>query len=87
MNFPLPGKADYVKLHSQIFYNLGPAAADLFACMGQELKDANDEADMWRHRAEGLQRTHPDFISGTEQNKIYQDRLKDRYNAGKNGNE
>ena len=85
MNFPLPGKADYVKLHRQIYYSLGPAAADLFACMGQELKDANDEADMWRSRAVELQDKHG--LSGTEQNKIYQDRLKDRYNAGKNGNE
>lgn len=84
MNFPLPNRKTLMALHRQIYYKLGPAAADVFASLAQELKEANDESDMWRDRAVELQKQG---LSSTEQNKIYQDKLKDRYNNGKNVNE
>ena len=87
MQFPLPGKTDYVKLHRQIYYKLGPAAADLFALMATELKAAHEETELWQGRAEELRKTHPDFVSPIEANRISQNELKDRYQAGKNENE
>ena len=63
MEFPLPGKKDYVKLHRQIYYKLGPPAADLFALMAMELKNAHEETELWQGRAEELRATHPKFIN------------------------
>ena len=56
MEFPLPGKKDYVKLHRQIYYKLGPPAAT-------ELKNAHEETELWQGRAEELRATHPQFIN------------------------
>ena len=85
MNFPLPGRKTLMALHRQIYYKLGPAAADVLASLAQELKDASDESEMWRDRAVELQDKHG--LSSTEQNRIYQDKLKDRYSKGKSKNE
>jgi len=85
MQFPLPGKTDYVKLHRQIYYKLGPAAADLFALMATELKAAHEETELWQGRAEKLRKTHPDFIN--EDKGKHQRSLRDRYSIGKNTNE
>ncbi len=63
MEFPLPGKTDYVKLHKEIFYKLGPPAADLFALMATELKNAHEETELWQGRAEELRATHPQFVN------------------------
>lgn len=84
MNFPLPNRKTLMALHRQIYYKIGPEAADVLASLAQEFKEASDEADMWRDRAVELQKQG---LSSTEQNKIYQDKLKDRYNNGKNVNE
>ena len=85
MNFPLPNRKTLMALHRQIYYKLGPAAADVLASLAQELKDASDECDVWRDRAVELQDKHG--LSSTEQNRIYQDKLKDRYSKGKSKNE
>jgi len=85
MNFPLPNRKTLMALHRQIYYKLGPEAADVLASLAQELKAAHDECDVWRNRAIELQEKHG--LSSKEQNRIYQDKLKDRYNSGKNVNE
>ena len=85
MNFPLPQRDSLVGLHRQIYYKLGPQAADLFAEMAAELKDAHEETELWQARAEELRATHPQYVN--EDKGAAQRRLADRYSNGKNQNE
>ena len=85
MDFPLPGKTELVKLHRDIFFQLGPPSADLFADFAVQFQSMCDEAELWQLRAEELRATHQDYVN--EDKGRHQRELRDKYSQGKNNNE
>jgi hypothetical protein len=85
MEFPLPGKTELVKLHRDIFFQLGPPSADLFADFAVQFQAVCDEAETWQVRAESLMETHQDYVNQDKQ--AAQNNLKDRYSQLRSRND
>ena len=63
MQFPLPHRNSLVALHRDVYFRIGPAAADVLAEMAAELVQAHADCEMWEKRAIELRSTHPQYIN------------------------
>ena len=72
MEFPLPNRTSLVQLHREVYYKLGPKAADMLAEMAAEMVQAHADCELWEKRAEELRSTHPQYIN-EDKGKIQRD--------------